>query len=228
MLTAFISYGGPDEVFASRLNKYLISSGIKTFFFPSDAKPGIKLHHIMRDGVNNYDKIIFVCSKNSLNRPGVINELEESLQREAREGGKEILIPITLDNYLFKGWNPERKGLKQTILDRVVANFKRTKTNEENFANACSKLIQALEGGPEITYISWKHSLFLEPSGKRCLSIIENKFIPHNPLTEIIYSGLRATGHIIAGATSLGETKAIAEGGNFSIYTKLNEPLPLN
>src|SRR5262245_2296429 len=123
MLTVFISYGGPDEEFASRLNKILIDASIKTFFFPDNANPGEKLHRVMRDNINSFDKILFICSEASLNRPGVLNELEEALQREAREGGEQILIPINLDNYVFSGWNPPRTGLKQAILDRVIGNF---------------------------------------------------------------------------------------------------------
>jgi len=130
MQTAFISYGGPDETFAGLLNEVLNPAGIKTYFFPKDAQPGQKLHHLMRNGVNTFDKVIFICSKNSLNRLGVINELEETLQREAREGGKQILIPITIDNYVFTKWEPDIPGLKQTILDRVVGNFTRIKNNK--------------------------------------------------------------------------------------------------
>src|SRR5215210_164894 len=106
--SVFISYGGPDERFASRLNDALRRSGVQTFFFPSDATPGAKLHHVMRDGVNSYERVVLVCSERSLNRPGVLNEIEECLQREAREGGTAVLIPVVIDDHLFKAWSPPR------------------------------------------------------------------------------------------------------------------------
>jgi hypothetical protein len=228
MLTAFISYGEPDVTFASRLDERLNSAGIKTFFFPKDAKPGEKLHRVMRDAINSSDKIVFICSKKSLNRPGVINELEETLQREAREGGKQILIPISLDNYVFKYWHPDRTGLKQTILDRVVANFKGAKTDIAIFYSASNRLIEVLGGSIEITYLSWKHRLYLDVSGERCTSFCESEFIPHTPVTEIIYSGMTATGHILAGSTNIGEIKSVSEGGTFTVYTTVNNPLEIN
>jgi hypothetical protein len=104
----FISYGGPDEDFARKLYEALHSNGVRTFFFPEHAELGEKLHDTMRNGVNEHDRVVLVCSKASLDRPGVLNELEEILAREARDGGASYLIPIRLDDYVFNGWNPGR------------------------------------------------------------------------------------------------------------------------
>jgi len=144
-LSCFISFGGPDEAFAQMLCDSLTKKGVQTFFFPRHAVPGKRLHKVMREGVNQYDRVILICSKGSLNRPGVLNELTETLQREAREGGKEYLIPIRLDNYLFKGWDPPDKQLAQTVRDRVVADFRGTKKNENKYNAALTRLITALE-----------------------------------------------------------------------------------
>ena len=99
--SCFISYGGPDEVFAQTLYDSLTIKGVQAFFFPKHAVPGKRLHTVMREAVNQYDRVILICSKASLDRTGVLNELIETLQREAREGGKDYLIPIRLDDYLF-------------------------------------------------------------------------------------------------------------------------------
>ena len=40
--SVFISFGGPDEEAATRLNNFLKSSGVKTWFFPTHAIPGSK------------------------------------------------------------------------------------------------------------------------------------------------------------------------------------------
>ena len=94
LASVFISYGGPDEPFALKLNKALQLSGVTTFLFKAHAVPGQKLHRVMSQNVNKFDRVVLICSASSLNRPGVQNELEEVLAREAREGGAEILIPI--------------------------------------------------------------------------------------------------------------------------------------
>jgi len=70
--------------------------------------------------VNEHDRVILVCSQASLDRPGVLNEITETLQREARDGGAEYLIPITLDDYVFSGWKPKDPGVAQAIKDLGV------------------------------------------------------------------------------------------------------------
>lgn len=142
--STFISYGAPDTAFAQRLNDALLHHGVTTFFFAKDAVPGQKLHRLMREGVNQHDRVILVCSKASLDRSGVLNEITETLQREARDGGKEYLIPITLDEYVFNGWSPGDPGIAQAIRDRVVADFRGTETDSIKFEERLRKLIAAL------------------------------------------------------------------------------------
>ena len=143
--STFISYGGPDTDFAQQLNDALLKNGVTTFFFAKDAIPGKKLHRLMRDGVNEHDRVILVCSQASLDRPGVLNEITETLQREARDGGAEYLVPITLDDYVFTGWKPKDPGLTQAIRDRVVADFRGAAADPAKFNEGVLKLIAALK-----------------------------------------------------------------------------------
>jgi len=143
--SVFVSYGAPDEGFAARLNESLKRSGVQTFFFREDAKPGARLHHVMRDGVNAHERVILVCSRASLTRRGVLNEIEESLQREAREGGASILVPITLDDFVFKEWTPDRTGLAEALREHVVVDFRGTSDNPPKFNRAVARLVNALE-----------------------------------------------------------------------------------
>ncbi len=53
---------------------------------------------------------VLVCSKDSLARGGVLNEIEEALRRGAKLKGEMLVIPIDLDGYIFSGWNPPRSG----------------------------------------------------------------------------------------------------------------------
>ncbi len=144
MLSVFISYGGPDSAFAVKLNEALISSGVNTFIFSRDAEPGVKLHRLMREGVNQYDRVLVVCSRDSLERPGVLNEIEESLQREAREGGVSVLIPVTLDDYVFSEWSPSRPDLAQSVRDRVIADFRSALLDEAKFRQGLRQVLACL------------------------------------------------------------------------------------
>ena len=92
--SAFISYGGPDEAFARRLYEALLDKGVHVYYFPESSIPGRRLHRTMNDAVHDYDVVISVCSEAAVIRPGWLNELEQTLAREAREGGAELLIPV--------------------------------------------------------------------------------------------------------------------------------------
>jgi hypothetical protein len=145
MQSTFISYGQPDIDFARKLHLELERRGAITFFFPEHAEPGERLHRVMRKGVNEFDRIILICSRCSLDRLGVLNEIEEALSREARDGGTPYIIPITIDDYIYSAWNPPRLDLAQAIRDRVVADFRMAVTDESEFKKAIGKLVNTLE-----------------------------------------------------------------------------------
>ena len=141
--TLFISYGGPDEPAATEINNYLKSKGIKTWFFPDDALPGDKLHRVMHDGVNTHDRVLLLCSKESLSRPGVLNEIERVLEREAKEGGTDILIPVALDDYVYKDWAPTRPDIADQVRSRVIASVDMT-ADKAQIHKQLDKVVSAL------------------------------------------------------------------------------------
>ena len=142
--TIFISYGGPDEHFARKLYQELFNRGVTAFFFPESATPGQRLHRTMCDGIQEYDRALLLCSANSLTRPGVLNELEQILAREAREGGAELLIPVLLDDYALNEWSPKKADLARQVRDRVAADF-RNSNDEDTFQKQCDRLMEALK-----------------------------------------------------------------------------------
>jgi transcriptional regulator with XRE-family HTH domain len=146
--SVFISYGGPDEMFARALYDALMKAGVETFFFPESAPPGQRLHRTMSSGVNQYGRILLICSKASLGRPGVLNELEQVLAREAREGGAELLIPVTIDEYVFDGWRPEREDIATQVRDRVIADFRSAAPATPDFARRIDRILRQLERSP--------------------------------------------------------------------------------
>src|ERR1051325_1105618 len=143
--SVFISYGGPDERFAISLNEELIARGVQTFIFAKDALWGEKLHREMRVNINKQDRMILICSRESLSRPGVQNELEEVLQREAREGGRAILLPITVDDYVFTEWTLERADVVLSVRERVIGDFKNIVVGNPEFRSAVDRLVRSLQ-----------------------------------------------------------------------------------
>lgn len=139
--STFISYGSPDSAFAKRLHEALSRNGVRAFLFERDAVPGERLSRMMNTGVNDYDRVVLICSKSALSRLGVRNEIQLSLDREAREGGSDRLIPITLDDYVFGDWWPERPDSARAIRDKVVADFRDT----GHFDEQMIRLLDALK-----------------------------------------------------------------------------------
>lgn len=142
--STFISYGGPDEPFARRLYEGLHRNGVTTFFFPEHAKPGQRIGRVVRENVESYDRILLLCSQASLDRKGVLYEIEETLERERRDGGAEYLIPVELDDCLRVEGAVLRKDLVRVLRDRVCADFRGAQEDESVFQAGLRKLIAAL------------------------------------------------------------------------------------
>jgi uncharacterized protein YjbI with pentapeptide repeats len=143
--STFLSYGSSDEPFAKKLHEALRRSGVTTFFFPEHAIPSKKLHRTRRDGVDDYDRVILICSKVSLTRSGVLNEIEKALARESAQNGERILIPIQLDDYLLNGWAPPDPATANALRARVVADFEGADTDPEKFSEGVLRLVAALK-----------------------------------------------------------------------------------
>ena len=155
--TVFISYGGPDTAFSNKLRDALETSGCKTWQFARDAVPGDKLHWIMHSRLREHDRTVLICSKKSLTRPGVLNEIEEALTFEAEQGGAGVIIPITLDGYVFsdtfkvdleKAVGPQRAGIVARLLIRVVGDFQGALDDDDKFNEGLRKLLLALRPVP--------------------------------------------------------------------------------
>jgi hypothetical protein len=110
---------------------------------------GEKLHTVIHEGINQYDRVVVICSRASLGRTGVLNEITEALAREAREGGITCLLPIRLDDYLLTDWNPRRPQIASALRDRVVGDFRGARTNSRKFDRGMTQLLAALKVSPD-------------------------------------------------------------------------------
>lgn len=145
MRSTFISYGGPDEPFARRLYEELRAYGVVTYFFPESARLGERIGNEVRSRIQEHDRVILVCSEASLDRPGVRNEIQETFDREARDGGATYLIPITIDDYVLTRWNDP---LAERVRGRVVGDFHGGRTDRQVFDKAMARLLAALRKEP--------------------------------------------------------------------------------
>ena len=148
MQSTFISYGAPDQQFAATIRDKLHQNGVTTFFFRDDAPAGEKIRRVMHEKIQSHDRVILVCSRASLDRKSVLVEIEETLDRESRDGGASYLIPITLDDYVFQDWSPSNCEVRDAIRDRVVADFRGTQEHTGKLDRAVMRLLQVLKKKP--------------------------------------------------------------------------------
>jgi hypothetical protein len=90
----------------------------------------------------SYDKLIVICSQDSLNRPSVLDEIGKALQKERQLKSHgaldtDVLFLAQRDNYMQSSWNHMLKG---AMLSKYSANF----TSEANYQLQIGLLINAL------------------------------------------------------------------------------------
>lgn len=139
-----LSYGGQDVGIATKIHDYLTSHGVPIWFYPEDGLPGEMLHRMMSNMVTNAERVILLCSKSSLHRIGVQNEIERSLAKEAKEAGSSILIPVALDEYVFKEWKPKRADHAIHIRNRNIIRLSEANFDSPETQVTLSKLLKSL------------------------------------------------------------------------------------
>lgn len=97
-----------------KLRRSLDVNDVRCWFFPDHAKGGVDIEENIDKAVRNYDKLVVICSKNSLNSEPVLDEIERALQKERelrkKDKTKRVLFPIIIDDYLLKKWNHPLKA----------------------------------------------------------------------------------------------------------------------
>jgi len=139
--SCFISYSSKDECFCNRLHANLQAKGVRTWYFPKNARWGETVWGEIDRSIERYDKVVVVCSRNSLQSGPVLREIERALKREDREG-KNILFPIRIDDYLFECWEHPRKD---DVVTKVVGDFRGWDQDAAKHDVAFKKLLRALE-----------------------------------------------------------------------------------
>jgi hypothetical protein len=71
--------------------------------------------------------------------------LERVLEREQREGGSSILLPVRLDDFVFGSWAPpSREDLARHVRARVIGDFSRVDSAPGQFDIEIGKVVVAL------------------------------------------------------------------------------------
>jgi len=140
--SCFISHSHVDKRFCDRIYADLQARGVRVWYFPEDATWGRSVWGEIDRGIRTYDKLLAICSQNSLQSGPVLREIERALQREDRERVN-VLFPVLLDDYLFDEWEHERKVDVRT---NVVGDFRGWDADAAQYEAQFNRLLQALQG----------------------------------------------------------------------------------
>jgi hypothetical protein len=91
--SCFISYGEPDRAIAERLYRDLQARGASCWLYAFDATPGARTRHEFKTKLREADRMVLLCSAQSLVREGVLTELEEVI-----DDNPEKLVPISTES----------------------------------------------------------------------------------------------------------------------------------
>lgn len=145
--TVFLSHSSLDKLFARKLYSDLRSVGVNCWFDEKQILPGDDILDLVDQGIRIFDKLILVCSEASLSvRSGwwVEQEIERALAKErlSRSNGTRlaVLVPITLDDYIFKRWESR---FKASVVDKHVGDF-RAWQEPSKYSAALERLVSAL------------------------------------------------------------------------------------
>ncbi len=157
--TCFISYSTADEDFVTLLHNDLQAAGIRCWKWDHDARTGKNLWGEIDFAIRKYDKLILIASEASLKSPAVGREIERAIVQEDERtklkqadkfpGNVDVLFPVRLDNYIFEGWQHERKV---DVTKKVVADARGWKSDHQVYARVRDKLISDLKVDPKTEY----------------------------------------------------------------------------
>jgi hypothetical protein len=149
LYSCMISSAPEDEEFATRLYTDLMARHIRCWKYRESAVRGRAAWANIDRAVASYDKVILVGSEASLQRAGVLREIERALQKEddllrrrrtVPSIDPDVLIPLRLDDYLLNDWGHERAA---DVRAKDVADF-RDWRNQERYEAELERLIRAL------------------------------------------------------------------------------------
>lgn len=136
--SVFLSYSEKDINFASRFYADLIRSEIKCWFAPENIYYGSDIFDSIDQAIENFDKMIVILSKNSVESIWVEDEVKKmfSIEREKKE---KLILPIlieNIDNTNFKPW------VKKLLENRHYAKIFDWNTNDAHYEYTLSKILR--------------------------------------------------------------------------------------
>lgn len=146
--SCFISYTEKDDALAKRLYDDLKNEGVMVWRWREDAKWGKDLERDIAETVPRYDRLVLLCSEESLRSQAVHDEIELALEKEAnlmRHGTEnyDVLFPLDLDGYVKSdAWEHPKK---RKVLKKWMGDFQGWDSDEKKYQSSFQRLLEGLK-----------------------------------------------------------------------------------
>ena len=140
--SCFISYSHVQQSFARRLYDTLQGRGIRCWLDEHAMVPGDRLFDKVNDAIRSTDRVLLVCSIQSLTSDWVSDEVAMTFEKEVREK-RDILIPLMVDDSLLSWESAQATKIRQ----RLAADFTGWESDNAKFEAEFEKVVQALRPG---------------------------------------------------------------------------------
>ncbi len=146
--SCFISYSSKDDKFAVKLYDALQEAGIRCWLDKHEIRVGDELQSKINEGIRLWDKVLLLCSKDSLTSSWVRKEITRAVEKEVtmeRERGQRVLaiLPLDLDGFLFDRGKCEFDWAAD-MRARRAARFAGWQENERLFDLQLNDVVMAL------------------------------------------------------------------------------------
>jgi hypothetical protein len=138
--TCFISHSSMDRVFCEKVYGDLQANGVRCWYFSEEFSIGRQIWQQLNQTHHVYDKLLVICSKNSMQSAPVISEIERALDIESNES-RNVLFCVTRDDYMLNDWSHPRK---EEVQKAVVSDFRHWE-RPESYERGLDKLLTALK-----------------------------------------------------------------------------------
>lgn len=151
--SCFISHAEADLRFAEKLRSDLIENNVSCWHYGHDMEGGKHWRTQVQTAIKLHDKLLLVCSHNSVFRQNVVEEIIDAIEMEQRSG-EQKLFPIRLDNSILSRETSElarskvasgewRMNWVQYVQAYHISDFRNWEDDEE-YSLAVRKLIRDL------------------------------------------------------------------------------------
>jgi len=146
--SCFISYSSKDKQFADRLHADLQAKNIRCWYALEDLIIGDKFRTRIEESIRIYDKVMIVFSENSIQSAWVEDEVEAGLERERKNPGSLILLPIRLDAAIMETKQAWAASLRRTRHIGDFSNWKNHGAYQKSFERLLRDLKSQTKAAP--------------------------------------------------------------------------------